>query len=72
MRRYPQQLALHTMTVLEEGYGGACTLFDFLPRDPTDAAIGARCAQAVEESELVYARTYCAHRATPAVLVLKN
>ena len=35
---------MHTMTVLEEGDGGACTLFDFLPRNPTDAATGARCA----------------------------
>ncbi len=41
--RYPPQLAMHTMTVLEEGEGGPCALFDFLPCNPTDAATGARC-----------------------------
>ena len=40
--RYPPQLAMHTMTVLEEGEGGPCTLFDFLPCNPTDAGTGAR------------------------------
>ena len=42
LRRYPPQLAVHNMTVLEEGEGGACTLFDFLPCNPTDTSTGAR------------------------------
>lgn len=42
-RLYPDQLALHTLVILEDA-DGSCTAFDFLPLNPTSPLTTSRWA----------------------------